>query len=97
MILTTALLYTSGSRLATAGTVWRRTILLGKYSLLGYIAQIAILQALRRVPWLSQHSVGASLGALLLGARSTVAIVEAADIARQRSKIANDVYRLVFA
>jgi hypothetical protein len=97
VILTTALLYTAGSRLATGGTARRSTILLGKYSLLGYIAQIAILQGLRRISWLSQHGVGASLGALLLGALLTVATVEAVDIARQRSKIANDLYRLVFA
>jgi hypothetical protein len=97
VLLTTALLYTAGGKLATAGTAWRRTILLGKYSLLGYIAQIAILQGLRRIPRLSQHGVGASLGALLLGVLLTVAIVEAVDIARQESKIANDLYRLVFA
>jgi hypothetical protein len=97
VILTTALLYSAGGRLAPAGTVWRRIILLGKYSLLGYIAQIAILQGLRRIPWLSQRGVGASLAALLLGALLTVAIVEAVDIARQRSKIADGLYRLVFA
>lgn len=97
VILTTALLYTAGSRLATAGTAQRRLILLGKYSLLGYIAQIAILQGLRRISWLSQHGVGASLASLLLGALLTLAIVEVVDIARQRSKIANDLYRLVFA
>jgi peptidoglycan/LPS O-acetylase OafA/YrhL len=97
VILTTALLYTAGSRLATAGTARRRVILLGKYSLLGYIAQIAILQGLRRISWLSQHGVGASLASLLLAALLTVAIVEAVDIARKRSKIANDLYRLVFA
>jgi len=97
VILTTALLYTAGSRLATAGTARRRVILLGKYSLLGYIAQIAILQGLRSISWLSQHGVGASLAALLLSVLLTVAIVEAVDIARQRSKIANDLYRLVFA
>src|ERR1700722_5297234 len=97
VILTTALLYTAGSRLATAGTERRHMILLGKYPLLGYIAQIAILQGLRRISWLSQHGVGASLAALLLGALLTVAIVEAVDIARQRFKIANDLYRLVFA
>jgi peptidoglycan/LPS O-acetylase OafA/YrhL len=95
VILTTALLYTLGGRLGTTGT--RRTILLGKYSLLGYIAQIAILQGLRRVPWFSQHGIGASLAALLLGVLLTVATVEAVDIARQRSKIANDLYRLAFA
>jgi peptidoglycan/LPS O-acetylase OafA/YrhL len=97
VLLTTALLYTAGSRLETAGAAGRRTILLGKYSLLGYIAQIAILQGLRRISWFSQHGVGASLAALLLGALLTVAVVEAVDIARQRSKIANDLYRLVFA
>jgi peptidoglycan/LPS O-acetylase OafA/YrhL len=97
VILTTALLYTAGSRLATPGTARRRTILLGKYSLLGYIAQIAILQGLRRVSWLSQHGVGASLGALLLAVLLTVAVVEAVDTARQRSKMVNDLYRLVFA
>jgi hypothetical protein len=97
VILTTALLYTAGSRLATAGPARRRTILLGKYSLLGYIAQIAILQGLRRISWLSQHGVVASLVALLLGVLLTVAIVEAVDIARRKSKIANDLYRFVFA
>ena len=97
VILTTALLYTAGSSLAPAGTARQRMILLGKYSLLGYIGQIAILQGLRRISWLSQHGVGASLGALLLGALLTIAIVEAVDIATQRSKIANDLYRLVFA
>ena len=97
VILTTALLYTAGTRPGAAGTVRRRLIVLGKYSLLGYIAQIAILQGLRRVSWLSQNGVVASLVALLLGVLLTVAIVEAVDIARQKSKIANNLYRLVFA
>lgn len=97
VILTTALLYTAGSRLATSGTAQRVTILLGKYSLLGYIAQIAILQGLRRLPWLSQNGIGAALGALLLGVLLTVATVEVVDIARQRSRITNNLYRLVFA
>jgi len=97
VVLTTALLYTAGSRLSTVGTVGRRIILLGKYSLLGYISQIVILQGLRRLSWLSQHGVGASLASLLLGALLTVAIVEAVDIARQKSKIANNLYQLVFA
>jgi hypothetical protein len=96
VILTTALLYTAGSRLARLGAS-RRTILLGKYSLLGYIAQIAILQGLRRISWLSQHGVVASLGCLLFCVVLTVTVVVAVDIARQRSKIANDLYRLVFA
>ena len=97
VILTTALLYAAGERRATGGTARRRMILLGRYSLLGYIAQIAILQGLRRISWLSQNGVGAALASLLLGALLTVAIVEAVDSARQRSKIANDLYRFVFA
>jgi len=97
VILTTALLYSAGSRLATSGTAQRRTILLGKYSLLGYVGQIAILQGLWRISWLSQHGVAASVGALLLAVILMVAVVEAVDIARQRSKIANGLYRLVFA
>jgi len=97
VILTTALLYSVGSRLAADGTAQRRVIFLGKYSLLGYIAQIAVLQGLRRIPWFSQHGVGALLGSLLLGVLLTVAIVEAVDIAKQRSKITSDLYRFVFA
>jgi peptidoglycan/LPS O-acetylase OafA/YrhL len=97
VILTIALLYAAGSGLATPGMARRGTILLGKYSLLGYIAQIAILQGLRKISWLSQHGGGVSLCALLLCVLLTVTVVEVVDIARQRSKTANDLYRLVFA
>jgi len=98
VILTTALLYTAGSRLATGGTARRRTILLGKYSLLGYIAADCDLAGTEEdfLVYLSTASA-ASLAALLLSVLLMVAIVEAVDIARQRSKIANDLYRLVFA
>ena len=96
VILTTALLYIAGSGRAP-GAAWRLTVLLGKYSLLGYIAQIAILQGLRRIPWLSQHGVSILLASLLLGMLLTVMIVEATDFARRNSPRADRVYRLVFA
>jgi peptidoglycan/LPS O-acetylase OafA/YrhL len=96
VILTTALLYIAGSRKAP-GAAWRRTVLLGKYSLLGYISQIAILQGLRRISWLSQHGVGVLLTSLLLGMLLTVMLVEAADFARRKSTLADGLYRLVFA
>ena len=96
VILTAALLYIAGSGKAP-GAAWRRTVLLGKYSLLGYISQIAILQALRRISWLSQHGVGVLLASLLLGMLLTVLVVEAADFARRRSALADGLYRLVFA
>jgi peptidoglycan/LPS O-acetylase OafA/YrhL len=96
VILTTALLYIAGSRrVPDAG--WRLTVLLGKYSLLGYIAQIAILQGLKRISWFSQHGVGVLLASLLLGILLTVLIVEGAEFARRKSTLANGWYRLVFA
>jgi peptidoglycan/LPS O-acetylase OafA/YrhL len=97
VILTTALLYTVGSRPARPGAARRRIILLGKYSLLAYIAQIAILQGLKRTSFLSQHGIGPALGALLLCVLLTIMIAEAVDIARPKSRIVNNLYRLVFA
>lgn len=96
VILTTALLYIAGSRRAP-GAAWRCTVLLGKYSLLGYISQIAILQGLRRISWLSQNGVGVLLASLLLGVLLTVMIVETTDFARRKSTLADGLYRLVFA
>ena len=96
VILTTALLYVAG-RTRTPGLLWRRTVLLGKYSLLGYISQIAVLQGLRRVSWLSERGVIALLVSLLMGTLLTLAIVEVADLARRRSPLADSIYRLVFA
>jgi peptidoglycan/LPS O-acetylase OafA/YrhL len=96
VILTTALLYLAGSSRAPCAA-WRTTVLLGKYSLLGYISQIAILQGLRRISWLSQHGVLILLGSLLLGMLLTVVMVEVADFARRRSTLADGLYRLVFA
>jgi hypothetical protein len=75
----------------------RQVVLLGKYSLLGYIAQIVILQGLRRIFWFSQHGVGVLLASLLLATLLTMMIVEAADFARRKSRLADSLYRLVFA
>jgi len=96
VLLTTALLYIAGSGRAP-GAAWRRTVLLGKYSLLGYISQIAILQGLRRMSWLSHNGVGVLLASLLLGMLLTVMVVETVDFARRRSTLADGLYRLVFA
>jgi peptidoglycan/LPS O-acetylase OafA/YrhL len=96
VILTTALLYIAGSGKAP-GAAWRHTVLLGKYSLLGYISQIAILQGLRKISWLSQHGVGVLIGSLLLGIVLTLMTVEAADFARRKSMLADRLYRFVFA
>jgi peptidoglycan/LPS O-acetylase OafA/YrhL len=96
VMLTTGLLYIAGTRKAP-GAAWRRTVLLGKYSLLGYISQIAILQGLRRIFWVSKPGAGILLATLLLGTLLTVVVVEAADFARRKSTKADSLYRLVFA
>ncbi len=96
VILTTALLYIAGSGSAP-GAAWRLTVLLGKYSLLGYISQIAILQGLRRISWLSQHGVSILLASLLLGTLLTLMTAGIADFARRKSTLADGLYRLIFA
>jgi len=96
VILTTALLYIAGSKSAP-GAAWRHAVLLGKYSLLGYISQIAILQGLRRISWLAQGGVAVLLASLLLGILLTVLIVEATDFARRKSTRVDGLYRFVFA
>ncbi|QNI33490.1 hypothetical protein H7849_05955 [Alloacidobacterium dinghuense] len=97
VILTTALLYIAGSKSAALGATHRHIILLGQYSLLGYISQIVILQGLRRISWLYQNGVGAALLSLFLGVLLTVMVVGVVDVARRRLKVANNMYRLVFA
>ena len=97
-VLTTALIYIVGDkRKREPGMVQARVNLLGKYSLFGYIAQIAILQVLRRVSWFCQHGVMVLLISLLLGFMLTVVVVELLDWAKVQSRTVNRLYRLVFA
>ncbi len=82
-----------------AGGSWltRTVVLLGTYSLLGYIAQICVLQMLRRVLQPLDDDVWklviSATGAVVL----TVCIVLATHQARRRTAIADRLYRLAFA
>ena len=96
VILTIALLYIAGTAGAESGAAWHYTILLGQYSLLGYISQIAILQGLRRISWLYQYGVLALISSLLLGVLLTVMAVGIVDLARRKSKVADGLYQFVF-
>ena len=97
LVLNLVLLYMAAKGLGETGLIARKVILLGQYSLLAYIAQIAILQALVRVmrPLESGTSVYAlSLaGALVL----TLVAVEATHRGRRRSPAFDRLYRFVFA
>ncbi len=97
VFLTTALLYIAGSGKATPVVILRFNALLGKYSLMGYVAQIAILQGLVRIPLLSRHGAGASLIGLLLAGLITWMVIGITDTARRKSDAADRLYRLVFA
>ena len=95
--LSVLLLYTIGRRWQSPAGLHRSVVQLGKYSLFAYVAQIAALQVLRR-GLRGRELDGAELAipfvmALLL----TVVAVQIMVIARQRSRIADSIYRAVFA
>jgi peptidoglycan/LPS O-acetylase OafA/YrhL len=90
-------IYLAGLRGDQPGKARRHVILLGKYSLLGYIAQIAILRllsaGLRHV-----NLAYAVLGFSFFAAFAlTMLSVETVDQARAKSTIADRLYKAVFA
>jgi len=80
------------------GWIRKEIILLGQYSLVGYIAQIAILQllhqALRHTPLISP---GIQITSFIAAVVLTVMVVEATHRARRRIGAADRIYRAVFA
>jgi hypothetical protein len=93
--LTLALVYVAGTW--ADGPVREHMIVLGKYSLLGYIAQIAILQGLHKSagyissgPWILPVTWLAGFGLTMLS-------VELVDRTRRQSKVIDRCYRVVFA
>ena len=95
--LTTALIYAVGTRVSASSRQQDHIVLLGRYSLFGYIAQIAILQFLRAA--LASFHLGIIILAisLITGLTLTVIAVEIVDYSRARSKTINFAYQLVFA
>lgn len=95
--LTTALIYVVGAQQGEPGRLRSHIILLGKYSLFGYIAQIAILQLLSAA-FRHTHRGFATLGiSLVAGFALTMISVEAADRIRVRSRTFDAAYKSVFA
>lgn len=91
------ILYLLGEWSGEAGAVSRRVVLLGKYSLLGYIAQIAILQILRRALIYFQWGLGTPELWLIVAGSLTILAVEIVDRARIGSVAIDRMYRFVFA
>jgi hypothetical protein len=91
------ILYLLGQQSGEPGKVRGTIILLGKYSLLGYIAQIAILQSLR----LGLNRIGSEAVvrglSFVLAFALTIMSVELVDRARVKSTAMDRIYKLVFS
>ena len=97
VILTTALIYMVGDKKGRPGLLRSHIVLLGKYSLFGYLSQILILQILRRLFGPGDLGLGALLLSLLLGFVLSMASVEILDRVRVRISGVDRVYKAVFA
>jgi len=95
--LTTVLIYTIGVRTAWMTRLHSEIDLLGRYSLFGYIAQIAILQGLSLVLRRFHGGLLLLAGSFVLGLALTLIAVEAMDRGRSRSKAIDTAYKAVFA
>ena len=95
VLLTLLLIYRAGA--AGEGAWWPQRVLMtvGRYSLFGYIIQIAILQVVSRV---ALHLPGLGAGAWLLPALLlTVGSIALVDRLRIKSQLVDGLYRAVFA
>ncbi len=97
VILTTSLFYMLGTMSGFPRIIHQLATQLGKYSLLAYISQIAVLQALRRILSSGQHRSAVLVGSLGLGVLLTILIVEVVHRARARSNRVNQMYEWIFA
>lgn len=92
-----SLLYLLGSLPCERNFIGREVLLLGKYSLFGYIGQIAILQILRRMLPLVIPESARLLVSFILASLLTVVAVECIDRLRRRIVFVDRCYRFVFA
>jgi peptidoglycan/LPS O-acetylase OafA/YrhL len=96
--LSLAILYLLGDAAILEGRVRNVIVLLGQYSLLGYIAQIAVLQLLHQGLRHTELGVRSASGVSFLAAIAlTILVVEATDRGRRRVVAVNRLYKAVFA
>ena len=94
--LSLAIIYWLGTEYSVSNPIGRTTVLLGQYSLFAYIAQIAILQVLRRS--LGIGSEGLTIAGVALLAALALAIISVEVVHRARAKVSvvNSLYTAVF-
>lgn len=97
VMLTLLLIYLLGTLSGESGRVRQALILLGKYSLVGYIAQIAILQLLRRGLQSMAPNLWTAGAAFVSAVILTLATVEIIHRLRAKAAWVDRLYRLAFA
>jgi len=97
VLLNLCILYLLGTRASTNSSIRNEVILLGKYSLVGYISQVAILQILSK--GYQRLDLGAAKlpSSLFAAVVFTVLAVKMVDLARARSSEADRLYKMIFA
>lgn len=95
--LTLMLLYLFGIRSAEPGRVQKLIILLGRYPLFGYIAQVAILQLLRAALRHTDMDAVKLVLSFVAALSLTVLVVVAMDGTRAKSLAVDRMYKAVFA
>jgi len=90
------LLYLIAIKLRPTSSICRMMSLLGQYTLLGYVSQIALLQIIHLA--FKKVNLGSIeiYVALFAGLASTIIVIKLTDILRHYSKAADKIYRLVF-
>lgn len=91
------MLYAMGLRLTAAGRIGDGLRLLGNYSLLSYLVQIAFLQALFRVCRYFGELEGHVLVPALLTTLATFVFVKAVDVSRGLFPSVDRIYKAIFA
>jgi acyltransferase-like protein len=91
------ILFLIGLQSGKPGSIRATVVLLGKYSLLGYIAQIAILQCLRLTIHPYSWETALLMLSFILAFALTIASIKVADVLRSRSIAVDRLYKFVFA
>jgi len=89
-------LYAVGRRASIHGFTAGHMALLGNYSLLSYLVQIAVLQILFRASRSFEIFEGHAFLPFVLTTLTTFAVIKIVDLARTRSSLAARTYKLVF-
>lgn len=95
--LTVALLYLLGTTRVADSRIGSQITLLGRYPLFGYIAQIAILQVMKRSLIFVELGVGQLMLTLAAAVALTVLSVNVVDVLRKKSRAVDRGYRFIFA